>query len=415
MVEKQLKRNVIFNTLGSLLFYICQSAITILVLALAGAETNGLLATAMTISNVVISAAGFGMRTFQVSDLQHHYTDRTYLISRYATMIFSFAGCCLFVLFNAYSPQQSWIILLYTAYRLIESWSDVWHGYLQKAERMDIVGISFGVRGLLTFVILVIGLLFTNNLVPILLVLLAGNAVYVLIVDIPFAHQSANLVDKTNFPQLQKLLLECSPLALCAFLNTAVPSIPRYYCERLLGTTQMGYFSSIFMPVTILQVAMIYLFVPFITLFARMWIGKNRIAYYKGILLLFLSLFGLWFIGAVGASMFGEWGLKLLYPSTPALLQYTSLLQPLVIATVCTVFSSILIHLLTIARAMKALIFSSLIGCIVAWIISPIFIEQWKIYGTAYVTILGIAVQSLVAFIGLLFKSRVWFATSNKR
>ena len=121
-MENQLKRDLFFNTVGSLVFYICQSAITILVLALAGPVANGLLATAMTISNVVISAAGFGMRTFQVSDLNSHYNDRTYLTSRYVTMLVAFVGCCIFAFVNSYSSQQRWIILLYTAYRLIESW-----------------------------------------------------------------------------------------------------------------------------------------------------------------------------------------------------------------------------------------------------------------------------------------------------
>ncbi len=51
-MERQMRRNVLFNTTGSLLFYICQAAITLLVTALAGAEANGLLATGMTIANV---------------------------------------------------------------------------------------------------------------------------------------------------------------------------------------------------------------------------------------------------------------------------------------------------------------------------------------------------------------------------
>ena len=82
----QLKKNLIFNTAGSLLFYVCQASINLLVVALAGVEANGLLATAMTISNVALSAASYGMRTFQVSDLSGKYSDRTYLHSRYITV-----------------------------------------------------------------------------------------------------------------------------------------------------------------------------------------------------------------------------------------------------------------------------------------------------------------------------------------
>src|SRR5699024_10740861 len=128
-----------------------------------------------------------------------------------------------------------------------------------------------------------------------------------------------------------------------------------YFCERLLGSTVMGYFSSIFLPVAVLQVAVLYLFVPFITTFARLWAERQRLAYYKGLAILVAGLAVLWVAGSLGAALLGRWGLHLLYPSTPALLDYVPLLQPLVLATVCTVLSSVLIHLLTIARAMKAL------------------------------------------------------------
>ena len=41
-MEKQLRRNVLFNTAGSLIFYFCQAAMNLLVTALAGVEANGL-------------------------------------------------------------------------------------------------------------------------------------------------------------------------------------------------------------------------------------------------------------------------------------------------------------------------------------------------------------------------------------
>ena len=413
-MQNQLRKNLLFNTVGSLLFYICQSAITILVLALAGSYANGLLATAMTISNVVLSAAGFGMRTFQVSDLNSKYTDRTYLLSRYVTLLAAFVGCCVFIFINSYSAEQRWIILLYTAYRLIESWSDVWHGYLQKAERMDIVGISFGARGLLTLLVLVAGLLLTKQLALVLAVLLISNAVFVLLVDIRFAKKCADF-SNTGGCRLQHLLKECLPLAVCAFLNTAVPSIPRYYCERILGSTEMGYFASVFLPVAVLQVAMLYLFVPFITTFARMWIDRNRLGYYKGLLLLLCGLVVLWICGAIGVALLGRWGLGFLYPATPELLDYAPLLQPLVVATVCTVFSSILIHLLTIARCPKVLLLSSLSGCLAAWACTTPLIQGFGVYGAAYATILGIGVQAAVSLVGLLLRCRIWFAQKESK
>ena len=43
-MNSQLRKNLVFNTAGSLLFYVCQAAMNLLVTALAGAAANGLLA-----------------------------------------------------------------------------------------------------------------------------------------------------------------------------------------------------------------------------------------------------------------------------------------------------------------------------------------------------------------------------------
>ena len=297
-----MRRNVLFNTAGSLLFYICQAAITLLVTALAGAEANGLLATGMTIANVCLSAASYGMRTFQVSDLSGKYTDRSYLFSRYITLTAAGLGCLVFSFVNSYSAEQRWVIFLYTGYRLIESWSDVWHGYLQKAERIDIVGISFGVRGIVTALSVTLGLLLTKDLVLTLAVLFALNAAYVLVVDIPLARRRADF-KRTGGAGVKTLLVECLPLAVYAFLNTTIASVPRYYCERILGSVKLGYFNNVFLPVMILQVAVIYLFVPFITTFARLWTDRNGKGFYKGLRLLGAALVALWIVGTIGVAL----------------------------------------------------------------------------------------------------------------
>lgn len=405
----QLKKNLIFNTAGSLLFYVCQASVNLLVVALAGVEANGLLATAMTIANVALSAASYGMRTFQVSDLSGKYSDRTYLHSRYITVSAAFVGCMAFAFVNSYTAEQRWVIALFTLYRLVESWSDVWHGFLQKAERMDIVGISFGARGLLTAACVVGGLLATHSLIAMLALLVVLNAGYVLAVDIPLARRRADF-SAQGAAGVWPLLAECLPLAAYSFLNTSIGSVPRYYCERILGSVQLNYFANVFLPVMVLQVAVIYLFVPFITAFARMWAGRERAAYYRALRWLAGLLAALWAVGAAGAALLGKWGLSLLYPSTPEILGYAPLLQPLVVATLLTVLATVLCHLLTIARHMKGLIAGNLAGLAAALAVSAPLIRAFDVYGAALATIAGIGVQALVLGAALLVRCRVWFA-----
>lgn len=408
-MNSQLRKNLLFNTAGSLLFYLCQAALNLLVTALAGVAANGMLATAMTIANVCLSVASFGMRTFQVSDLEGKYADRTYLLSRYVTLTAAGAGCLAFAFVNSYSAEQRWVIALYTAYRLIESWSDVWHGYLQKAERLDVVGISFGVRGLVTAGTVTLGLVLTGNLVITLAALFVLNAVYVLAVDLPLAQKHADFATRGG-GSVWALLAECAPLAVYAALNTAIPSVPRYFCERVLGTVKMSYFNNVFLPVLILQVAVIYLFVPFITTFARLWNQKDKAGFFRGLVLLAAALAAMWAAGAAGVALLGRWGLSILYPTSPEILDYAPLLQPLVLATVCTVASTVLCHLLTIARDMRGLILGNLAGLAAAAAVSVPLLRAFDVWGAAFATIAGIGVQALCLLAFLLAKCRRQFA-----
>ena len=171
--------------------------------------------------------------------------------------------------------------------------------------------------------------------------------------------------------------------------------MPRYFCERILGSVALNYFANVFLPVMLLQVAAVYLFVPFITTFARLWNDRDAAGWRKALRLGTLALAALWAAGAAGVALLGRWGLNLLYPSTPEILQYTGLLQPLVICAVLTVASTVLCNLLTIARAMGALIAGNLIGLAAALIASPLLIPALGLWGTALATMAGLGAQAV--------------------
>lgn len=408
-MNQQLRRNLIFNTAGSLLFYICQAAINLLVVALAGIEASGVLALAMTIANVCVSFAGFGMRTFQVSDLEHKYSDRTYLLSRQLTVGAAWLACLVFALVNSYTAEQRWVILLFTGYRLVESWSDVWHGYLQRSERMDIVGISFGARGLVTAGVITAGLLLTHNLTLTVGILFLLNALYVLAVDVPLAKKHADFASESQ-TGVWALLWECLPLAIYASLNTAIGSAPRYFCERILGSEPLGQFNAVFVPVLILQVGAVYLFVPFITTFARLWNDRDKLGYQRALRMLVIFLLALCAAGCLGVALLGKWGLHLLYPTQPDIWALSALLYPLVFCCGLTVAATVLCNLLTICREMKGLILSNLIGLVAAVIISPMLIHSNGVWGTAWATIGGISAQVAALCFFLLQRFRRQFS-----
>ncbi len=413
MNQKQLRSNVIWNTVGNAIYYISQYALMILATNISGAYVNGLVATAMTIAATCLTICAYGMRSFQISDFEHQYSDATYLKSRYITLGVAALFCTGFAFAVSYSAEQRVVILVYTLCRLSEGFVDVLHGYLQRADRMDLVGISFGVRGLVSILVFGAGLWLTQNVVLTLLAMTALNWLYVLVVDWPMSRKHAvfGAAKAETKSGVLHLLWACAPLAVYSFLNSAVGSVIKLYCERICGVEAFSDFNNIFAPVQILQVGAAYVFVPFMTIFAHAWVDKNKGKYLKSLGIASAAMPALWVCGAIGVALVGRWGLQLLYGEE--ILASAALLQPSVLATVITTYVSILCYLLSMMRKMRDLIISNLVGIVASFALATPMITAYGIYGAAYATIAARAVQAAITLGFVLWQCKMQFAADK--
>ncbi len=402
---KTLKRNLIYNTVGNVIYFACQWLVTgffIKVLSPLGAgELNaGYLATAMTVTNIFLTLASYGMRTYQVSDVDERYSSGDYIMSRVITVTAAIALCFLYSVIVGYAGVQLWCIFLFLLYKLLEAVTDVFHGFCQKHERMDIIGISYAVRGILSLVVFCVLFKATGNLNltlgAMVLLCYAFSAGY----DVINTKRFYLPVKPTDRSSVWRLLYECLPLAVYVFLNTTTASIPKLFFERMAGTEAMGIYGLVNSPVLILQVGVAFLFAPFITTFAN----KLKDRDYKGFIRLSafitLGVFAVGLVGLGGVLLIGKWGLSFLYGSEIA--AHSALLVPMV---VCTVFTSLALFycmLLTVLREMKGLILSTLFGIVVSLAISVPFISGFSFFGVTYATIIALVVECVaLAYFGI--------------
>ena len=397
MEEKTLKRNLIFNTVGNAVYYLSQWVITgWLVQKLSGeqgAYNAGLLSTAATIANMFIGLAGFGMRNYQVSDLSGTVSDSAYVASRWATVSASSLMALIYSLIMGYGGkgQQFWCILFFLIYKMMEPFTDVWHGILQKAERMDIIGIAYAGRGFLSVAVFAVSMLLTKNVAASLFFLTAASVAFCILFDLrktaPFWQRSA-----VSFHSVAGLLLQCLPLAVHTFLNGVSTNLPKVYLEQTLGTEEMGIFNLVNSPVLILQVGIAYLFAPFITHFTHRLEEKDRkgFLHLSGIVCGIVLAAGL--LGVLGCALFGKWGLNFLYHDERVTAQ-AGLLYPMIICVVFSCFSVLLCMLNTILRNMAGLLISNVLELVVAQLISVPMIRRYGMAGTSIATTVILAVQ----------------------
>ena len=363
-----IRRNMLWNVIGSTGFIAAQWAMTILIVRLADYTQAGYLSLGLSLTNVFTNVAYFSIRNFQVSDQNEKYTADIYVTHRLLAAIAAFILYAVFVFSNGYTMYVTGFLLLFMLYRLSEPIADVFHGIDQRVWRLDTAGKSFLLRGVLTLLLFLAGVKLTGNL-GITTAAMALAAYMVLFAfDIPKAYGYTHF--RLNFSSVPLLALtrECFPLFLYAVcLNATVP-ITRYFLERLEGGEMLGYYSSAAIPASVIQLFASYIFTTFTALFSE-YLAENEKKK-------FLTLFGkltaaicaLVAAALGGSALLGKWALVLLF--TESIEPYAYLLLPTVAC--CGIIAMIWFMgmLLTVLRDGRGLLLGAGAGVLAAAILS---------------------------------------------
>lgn len=393
---------MLWNSVGSFLYLVLQWLITVLIVKLVGYEANGYFQLAMSLSNTFGVIASYGMRNYQVSDMENKYNDKTYIIARYITCLVGLVALIIFTLFSRYSVEVTFILIIYMLFKLSENFVDVYQAICQKAWRMDVVGISLLIRGVATFAGFSVTLYFTRNLLLSIIVMVVIAFAVIYIYDVRKTYSIIGIDEykneTTTRDTILKLLIECIPLVIYLFLSNWIIAMPRYLLERIKGGDVLGIYGSIATPTVIVQVAAAYMFTPLISVFAKHFHNGDKKSFFAlfGKVMLGISVVSV--VGIIGCIIFGDWGLTLLF--NEEILDYSYLLIPVMIVTILNAIVWFLCALLTVIRDFKGLIISNVIMFIACLISSLVLIPKYSMNGvniSLYIT-LGIAIILLSAF-----------------
>ncbi len=416
MQGENIKKNFIWNTVGSLIYFFAQWVFTILVWRLSSEDTAfynaGLLTLATTVTNVFLALASYGMYNYHVSDIKVKFSNTAYVKSRNLTCIAAVFMCVGYLFItnsksNPYTFMQICCVMLMLGFRMVESKTDVYNAIDQKNARLDIVGKTYAARGIISLVCFVIMLYFTKNMAYTLAVMLLSNVLFYFVYTKPKVapfYKKENVKLKAVFA----LLIECAPLAIYSFLNTTTTTIPRIILERTFGSEMLGTYGSVTAPVLLLQVGATYLFTPFITMFASKYEQKDIKGFYKAIKFVLLIIAALLPIGILIAVFIGPFGLRVFV--NPALEQYSYLLSPMVVCAVLTALVLFFSMVLTVMRRMKELIICNVLAIAVSVIISVPIINAFNMQGVSFVSIAALLVQCLTQAVFIYINAKRHFS-----
>jgi len=379
--------NLIWNTIGSFTYLICQWLLTLIVVRGTSDMANaGNLALAISITNIFFNLACFNVRPYLVSDLNNRYTSQEYSAFRVLTCVASIFACAGYLNFFSYTTQQITCIMLYMVFKLGEAWVDLLHGYEQRKARMDIGGISLFIRGILSVGTFAITLFYTDSINWSIAVMAVCTISFIILFDCPIASRYEQYLPQFELKKMMKMFLEFLPMMIGSFMSTIGANLPRQILETQKGSESLGIYSTVATPAVIVQVAASYVFNPVLTQFAQLYNEKKKDGFVKLIIKISGVLLGISFACIGGALLLGEWGLGFLYGEN--IKRHAYLFLPVIYYTCLNAFVWFLWHLLVVMRKLRALLIVNAIGLIICVGMMSKVISVYEMNGVSYTLII---------------------------
>lgn len=391
-----MRKNVIWNTTGSIFYCICQWLITIIVVRVSTYENAGYLSLAMSTSSSFSAISLFSMRNFQASDVRREYTSDIYIGSRILTCLSAFFFCILLSLWGN-SLYQILCIGMFMLIRVAEAIVDVMHGIDQKYERYDYIGKSYIYRGFATVISFAFVQIYTEELALSLFSIAVLNLFIALFYDCRRTYGLEKFRPNIKSGKVGRLLWKCTPVVIFTFIFSLETLLPKNLLQQKFGADELGIYSSIASPTLVVQVFASVVFTPFLPAISQIYVNGDLTKYRKVLYKVYLLLAGLGGIVTVGALLFGRLGLRLLIGGD--ILKYYDLFLPIVWCTILTAVIWVLSAIITAMRKMNVLLAGIAADFLLCLLSMNYFVDNYGKNGVSYVQIFLFGVFIVYMFV----------------
>ena len=247
------RKNMLWNSAGSIVYLGCQWLITVLVVRLTvGYDAAGLLSLAMSVTGIFGTMANYKMGTFQVSDVKREHNLAEYLGFRAFMLAVSFVACMVYAAIT-WAPGALVTIALWYAYKAVGLLIDILHGEDQLGGRMDYIGISFILQGVVALAIFVGVFWSTQSLNLAIAAMIAGGLLVLFAFDVPRTSRFAKVRFSLSKKKLVYFLKTPAAAAIAYIAVNTIFSIPKQYLSFSCGDAALGIYASVAAPALIIQ------------------------------------------------------------------------------------------------------------------------------------------------------------------
>jgi len=268
--------SVFWNTVGAGLSAIQAAIILVFISRIYGLRTAGILTISYAVANVIMTAAKYGIRSFQVTDINREYGFGDYFFLRIITVCLGLIFGLCFSFFNAltgsYDHLKAVLVFEVTCLKLVDALEDVYLGEYQQAGHFITGAKMMAVRQIAVTVTICAGLTLKGS-VPIVFAFGTMLSFLLLSVFIRMVNGelSQNAALSFDFSRVKMLSGACFPLFIGTTLAIYVGNIPKYAIDMYSTEEVQAVFGYLMLPVFIVTLASQFIYLPFIRDFGEQW------------------------------------------------------------------------------------------------------------------------------------------------
>ena len=407
MTSKNIPRDsAVWNMAGTMLSAF-QSVILLIVLShTVGEEMAGIFTMGNVSANLFLFIGKYGVRSYQVSDVDNKYSFKDYHIARILSVAMMILVSVGYTLYSAktvgYTTVKTQIIIWMCMMRVPEAYEDVFYGDYQKKERLDIGAKCLTLRQIATIMLFVVLVIISRNLLLSTIV----STIFTFLAMAVLIFITREMLDegagKGSFDKklMFQMILAVTPIFLATFLSNYIGAAPKNAIDRYMDDSSQAIYGYISMPVFVVGLLANAVFNPILHKISCMYFEGRIKDFVKSILRQMVVIGIITVVCMAGAYILGIPVLSIMYNADLA--PYKTDLMIIVLASGLLAFATFFMTVLTIMRKQAIIIIGYLSVAAAALFFSGIAVTNSGIRGAVVFYLILLTLLSVFFGISLI-------------
>lgn len=400
-MENNLRKNVIWNTIGSLSVAITSLFYTLILTRLCSLSQVGLYTIAFALACNTVTIASYGGRTYQVTDTKDEISPISYILSRYITIIFTILILIIYIFSRDYSIYKTLCIIMVCLFKYLEELCDVYYGILQKNDQLYKVGIFQTIKSILNILLFAALAYIFKNILIVFCILLLLNLIFFIFVERKSAKKSKPWKFEIIKSDYKKYFIANFFVCALTFLTTYIINLPKYSIDKLLSDDLQAIFGIIVMPATVMLLVGNFILNPLLVMIAEKY-NSNKI---KDIVNIIIKIFAIMLIigilGMIVCYIIGIPFLNIIYGID--LNKYKLSLLIIIFGSIFYAMTAAISSILVAMRKIVPQVLGNIVVILIGICISDYFVKTYGVLGASITYTTLIIVRFIIYVIMLIF------------